>query len=583
MNHEKMTQQIMQLMFKQLKTEELRAKLFVIFMTLLSIGTSFMYFFVHFSVDGNLKLLRHLSNLSEDQIKYQNALVSNAVLARNILMAFIALTTFVFVMFYYRFFRSNMKQLGVLKALGFTDQVICRQFLYFTSMLSLTGGVIGLIGGFFVSDTLMNAGRESYMITEQVKGISLSSVLIGIGLPLFVFNIATYITYAMIRGKEVAGLIIENNDSAKKSRWLMAVNHLSEKLPKKNRLPMRLALRKPISVLLIIISVMSFSVMFILAYSLNLSSTKVVDSQLVGHHYLYETQFDQIQTMKADDPAALYYLSAETFLQKGQDKVTRTITGIEAPTEAPTAIFELLNKEGNVIRPPVQNEMIIGVELQELHGFKTGDIVKTDVDGCEQEYVISAIAENATMNQVYVSRDTLCRQMQLSTDSYNGAFSMNDLHKGTLTITDAKKRDALKRSTVSNKTSAVINQVMGCFIGCILLFLALYLNFSSSTREMLILHLMGYQIKEIKAMLLDLYRPILCLSFIVTLIPSVLLVKHILKSLSVQIGDYMPFQTNVFVIVGIFLLLNLIYFLVQATFHLGIRRIIRKEDISWFV
>lgn len=59
--------------------------------------------------------------------------------------------------------------------------------------------------------------------------------------------------------------------------------------------------------------------------------------------------------------------------------------------------------------------------------------------------------------------------------------------------------------------------------------------------------------------------------------------KLILKSLSVQIGDYMPFQTNLFVITGIFIFLNVIYFFVQYTFNVGIVRVIKKENIDDYI
>lgn len=150
---------------------------------------------------------------------------------------------------------------------------------------------------------------------------------------------------------------------------------------------------------------------------------------------------------------------------------------------------------------------------------------------------ISGIAFNAKAGCVYVSMDELSEVLSLSAGSYTG----------------------------------------------ILLFLALLLNFQDSTQDILILHLMEYEVKSIRKMMIDIYRPILWLSFLLTLLPVVQIVKAILKSLSQQIDDYMPFQTNVLVIAGVFILLNAIYFLVQGTFNLGIGQIIKKENISDYV
>lgn len=184
------------------------------------------------------------------------------------------------------------------------------------------------------------------------------------------------------------------------------------------------------------------------------------------------------------------------------------------------------------------------------------------------------------MNCIYVSKNELEEMLAMPEDSYNGVLSMENSFDGGKVTTNEQKLDALRRGAVSNQNSALINQFIGCVVGCFLLFLALLLNFQDSTRDMLILHLLGYQKKSIRKLLVDIYRPIVLLSFFVMLWPAVQIVRLILKSLSKQIGDYMPFQTNVFVIAGIFILLNILYFFVQAVFNIGIGRVIAKEKIA---
>lgn len=109
-------------------------------------------------------------------------------------------------------------------------------------------------------------------------------------------------------------------------------------------------------------------------------------------------------------------------------------------------------------------------------------------------------------------------------------------------ITHENKMDILERGMVSNRVSAVINKMM------------------------------GYRKKEIGRLLIDIYKPILFAAFIITLLPAVQLTKYILRSLSIQIGDYMMFQTNIFVIGGILILLYTIYFIVYSSFQIGIAK-----------
>jgi putative ABC transport system permease protein len=213
-----------------------------------------------------------------------------------------------------------------------------------------------------------------------------------------------------------------------------------------------------------------------------------------------------------------------------------------------------------------------------LYGFKTGDALVLTIN--DQDYIVNVhIAANATSNCVYLAKDTLIKILNLPESSYNGVLSMEPLGNGGTVTTQSQKLEELDRASVSNRSSAVINQVIGCTVGCILLYLALLLNFQDSTRDILILHLMGFKAKDIKRMLINIYKPILWVSFFITLWPGILLAQTIQKSLSIQTGDYMPFQINILIIGVVFILLNVIYFMVQATFNSGIRRVIKKEEI----
>jgi len=189
------------------------------------------------------------------------------------------------------------------------------------------------------------------------------------------------------------------------------------------------------------------------------------------------------------------------------------------------------------------------------------------------------IAANAKSASIYIDANELTEILEVQAGTYNGILSMAEMADGAA-ITKAQRIDNLNRSAVSNSISAIINQVTGGIVGAILIFLALYVNFQDNTRDMLILYIMGYQIKNIRNLLIDVYRPIVWMAFLLTIGPSILLAGSIQKSLSISTNDYMPFRTNIIVVLMIFVLLNIIYWLVQVMFGLGIRRTIVREEIS---
>lgn len=569
----------MNLAYKQLLKEVLKNKIFISLMFLLCLFTSFMYFFVHFSIDGNLSSLNKLSSLSSKELLYRNALLSNTTLASNILLGFIALTGFVFGMFFYGFFKKNSKVLGTLKTLGFKDQSLRLFFVKFCAMLTLLGGILGLSLSYFAADVLIRANSHSYELSVLTKALSFKSVLIGTLLPITVFCLITFLTYTLLKGQEISLLLSPTYHLTSNTVWLRVANGITQLVPTKDKFSIRLALRKPITLLLIFIAVTSFSIMFLLAYSLNLSSQTVYHSQTKGHYYLYDTHFLTSQLIDTLPSDTMPYISAQGALELGSGSLNQQVIGFEQNSE----VFELIDSKGNTIPLPNESEIVISPALQDLYGLNVGDKIPLTIGERRATFTISHIAFNATFNSVYLSVSDLTQLLELSPHTYTGAWSMkNQFSVGTV-ITQAEKQETLERNFVSNRISALINQIMGCVIGCILLFLALLLNFQDSTRDILILHLLGYKIPTIRKMLIDLYKPIVWSFFIITLWPALVIVKTILRSLSLQIGDYIPFQTNIFVLIIIILLLNGLYLLVQLTFNLGVRGVIKKDSLYEYI
>lgn len=567
----------MKLIKKQLQKELFKNKIFLILMMLLAIFTSYMYFFVRFSTDANLKMLNVQSFLNDNEKLYEAALQSNVSLAYSFLIGSLAMTSFVYGMFFYRFFKKKGRDLGCLKALGFSDHTLRLCFARFSFFLTLIGSIIGLILGFFTSNILLDAGKRSYEITRQVKGINFSTGIIGLFLPALLFSVVTALCYAVISKQENALLLVPQTDHVKSSRLLGIADRLSKLFPAKKQLSLRLSFRKPIALLLVFTAVMCFSVMFILAYSLNLSSHFIYISQTDGWHYQYDVQFTGIHSLPTLASDKVPYLTTLGKISTPHLSLDQQIISFDGDHK----FYELLSKDHEPITYPQKGEIVISPALHELYDLNIGDQITISVKNKSELFTISNIAFNAELNSVYVSNDDLQQLLQLSKDSFNGIWSMSPIfpEENANLISLSERLEDLDRHFVSNRSSAVINQVIGALIGCILLFLALLVHFQDSTRDMLILDLMGYRPPAIRKMLINIYGPVLMIFYTLSLMPSICLVKFILRSLSLQIGDYMPFYTNCWVLLGIFALLYLIYFVTQWIFSLNIKKLVHSDNL----
>jgi len=569
----------MSLMHKQLLRQVLRNKIFLVLLLLLTILTSLSFFFVRFSIDGNMAVLRTLPSMTENQRLYQNALGSNTSLAYTFLASLTGLTAFVFVMFFYRFFRSNRKQVGCLKALGFRDSSLRSFFVVFTAILALAGALFGLVGGYFLSSVLINANTQTYNVSGLIKSIAPSSLAVGLGLASAVFCIVAFLCYGFVRGKEAGALIAGNSNTQNYGIVLRAANAVSGIIPVKNKFSVRVALRKPVAVLLVFIAVMAFSVCMIMGRSLNISSQKVFDSQTIGHNYKYELRYDYVRFNTGIDEGALPYLEMPGIVSFGSQELDQKVIAIYNED----AMLTLQEGDGQPVALPHSGGVVIGPGLVETYRLRVGDTILISMDGNTVQLKVMAVAFNAKSGSIYMNAEEMAAALGMPPGSHNGDLRntlSGALPDGVAITTHEQRIEELNRNAVSNNVSAVINQATGALVGCILLFLALYVNLQDNTRDMLILHLMGYRVNAIRKMLVNVYLPIVWVSFLITLAPSIWLAQSIQRSLSITTNDYMPFGTSVWVILLIFILLNMIYILVQSVFSLGIKRIIKKEDIT---
>lgn len=534
----------MGLIYKQLFKQVIKDKIFLSMLLLLTILTSLSYFFVMGSIDGNIKILKKAQYLSASRQRYKNALNSNKVLAYIFWLSLVSLSIVVLVMFFYRFFRANKKQIGCIKTLGFKNSSLQFFFIAFTAVLSGLGAILGLFGGYALSGILISANAKTYEVTGLTKSIRGFSLVMGLVVSTVIFCIAALLCYGFVRNQEAGSLLAGNNIQNRVPVTLKIADKISRIVPVKKRLSLRIALRKPLAVLLLLVSVMSFNVCMILGQSLNISSAKIFHAQTTGHNYEYQIQYQEYKTADIFNDVMTYIDSTSTITINNYE-IERTVSGLYDINE----LYELKNRNNELLTTPNAGYVYINPELSEIYGVKIGD------------------------------GEQLTEILGITAGSYNGAFSADKLGGGTAASKE-QRMEELNRNAVSNKTSAVINQVTGILVGIILIFIALHISLQDNTHDILILSMLGHHTKYIRKLLIDVYLPLLWVVFVITLAPSMILARAIQNALSVSTNDYMPFGINPPAIIIAFGLMNLIYYGVQAAFSLRIKKIIKKGEIT---
>jgi putative ABC transport system permease protein len=582
----------MKYIYKQLWKSLLSTKINIIILFLLSLLTSFMYFFIQVSIDGNIRILiskqsNHIL-LTNNEKELFTSLESNQVLAICFLIILSLITAFIFSIFYKKYMNLHMKEFGCYVALGYSELQIIILLVTIGIAFTCFTYVVGLLFGWIGSAIMLNLYATTYPVDFLTKGISLRNCITGFN---FIVLLPAFMEVLVLKGiikPDIATMLNgeDINGSGKKleSKLLCFI-------PKGYRSSIRTALRKPFNIFLVFLSVALFSVLFILSISLNLSSKYIYNMQTAGRTYQYDVAFADYQAGDKKNYQAVdkknidstVYLTSSAVISFQGKKLEQKVISFDLNND----YMQLFTKKRQQISSIRDNQIVINTALSELFGIQKKDDVILSIGNKSISFEVAEIAENADLNTIYCLNSDLEKMLELSPGAYNGMFT-NDISglsvdSGYTVISAEERLIQLDNNNVSNRISAIICQVLGCIIGCLLIYLTILLNFQEHTRNILILDMLGYPAKKINKMFISVYHPIMNIAFLLFLIPSIKICESIQKNLSIETNDYFPFRTNIPSVFGIWVLLNVIYLFIRFRFNKKIWYIQCNEEVAKYM
>lgn len=534
----------------------------------------FHVFFVQCSIDKNLSVLKKKSSLNASEEEFLVGLNSNTVLAISFLVCLVVVTGFIFYMFYKKNFELSRKNIGCYRVLGFTNGQITRIHMEITFVIGIVFTLLGLLAGYYFSYILLDNYNVSYHIDSAVRGISFSSFFIGVFVTSVVISLSAFIASKSYSREETAALINGQSKEMENNIVNRAAEKVSKLIVTKYSFSSRLALRKPFNLLLVLISVYVFLVLIVISVSLNLSSGRIYKSLTDGRNYGYEIRFQENRVGDSNESAEYFLNETVKVFSRNNEIGEHELTAIDNDG----SLFRLVNNNKQIHLS--ENEIAVNQRISQVYHVNAGDTITLQTDDGIYQFVVNAVVDNGTMENVYVNRFIWNNLKGNEEGTYSGVWSNeldNQWSDGKVTSYKEYLK-ALDDDNVSNRMSAVINQVLGCVFGILLIFLVLLLNFQDNTQNFIYLRKMGYLRKEIKAMLVNIYFPILLIAFAISIIPSIFTSKAILRQLSLQTGDFMPFISSIIVFVYALAVLIVLYFLVLKLFDIKLKSMLKKID-----
>lgn len=532
-------------------------------MWLITCISSFMFFFVQISIDANGK-----DAFIGNQTELLVALNSNTILARTFLISFMFVLAFLYYMFFHKFIKNEARAFGCFISLGIESKTLKNIYLSIVGVTVITATIVGNVLGYVFSDILLNNYAITYGAVNLKKGLSFSHALMGYLFPLITVLLVAFLNVRSFFEKDVISLL---NYKEKRNRMTIKVsNYISKLFHGDFAFAMRIALRKPFYVLMVIGAIWIFGVLFLFSISLNLSSKTAQSHLLTGRNYEFEIKFDHMKNLSGIDSGEVVYAieTDATLVYKGEE-ISQICYGIETQNN----LFQLFDKDNSMIEPK-EGQVIISPRIHQIFGINPGDKIEVNIQGTVWQFQVQSVGINAENNGIYLSKTELAKMLSLSEDVYNIIYSnmLLDGGNGIVTSKDMLKEN-IDRENVSNRVSALICQILAVIVGGLLLFSAVFMNFEENHNNILRLHILGYRSKEINSMIVSIYEPIIMIGFLIGIYPTILISKKISISLSLQTGDYIPFYTNIWIVVVNFLFVFLLYRMIKSSFERKIKKI----------
>ena len=189
---------------------------------------------------------------------------------------------------------------------------------------------------------------------------------------------------------------------------------------------MRIALRKPLSVLLLFVSVMAFNVCMFLGQSLNISSAKIFHMQTAGHNYEYQIQYQEYKTADIFSDAMMYIDSTATITINNYE-LKHTVSGLYDIN----ALYELKNRNSELLTTPNAGYVYINPELSEIYGELAPvayiRMLRIGCDAYRDGYYEENFAAVSKLDAYKITREDFLEKLKLDCDAMGAGRNLGEL------------------------------------------------------------------------------------------------------------------------------------------------------------
>lgn len=421
-----------------------------------------------------------------------------------------------------RMVEEQRTQIGVLKALGFSEGKIMGKYLFYSGSAAISGTLIGYVLGIHFFPLVI---ITAYGIVYKMGGIyyvsDLPLALVSLTVAVLCSVGTTWLSCHKELKEVAADLMRPKAPKAGKRVFLEHVPFIWKRLKFLQKVSVRNIVRYKKRFFMMVIGISGCTALLVMGFGVRDSVVAVADQQyeeiqlydigvtLKAGKMPGEADLKSLDSALEKENAAGMYAMEKT-IDLVTDKGNKSIhmVAVENPDEVGDFI-SLHTKKQEPIAYPKEGEAVLSKKVAETYAVKKGDtILLRDSDNNEMHLKVTGICENHIYNYVYIAPESYEKQIGdvVFKNVYVRLPDASDIHEVSAVL---MKADGVTAVTVNSDMLSRISQMMSCmnYIVIIIIicagalaFIVLYnlnnINITERVREIATIKVLGFYPKE---------------------------------------------------------------------------------------
>ena len=507
-----------------------------------------------------------------------------------------------------RMVEEQRTQIGVLKALGYSEARIMGKYLFYAGSAAGIGSVIGfLIGSTIFPTVIWNAYKIMYHMGDYELMFDPGLAVASLAVALLCSVGVTWLTCRYELMSTAANLIRPKSPKSGRRVWLEHIPLLWNHMSFLAKVSVRNVFRYKQRFFMMVIGIGGCTALLVTGYGIKDTIADIADMQ-----YEEVQLYDMSATLKEGYPDAdtadfseltgVLSESSEDWMPfceismdlTGRSSVKTANVVIPQDTGAAQEYIRLRTEEGEDIPWPGEEEAVISAKLARKCGIRVGDTVtlRTE-DGEKLKVKVTALSRNYIYNYVYISPETW--KLDNGSDpvyksiyihASEGAQENRELSEKLLAC------DVVSAVAVNADMLSQINKMMGSLDAVVLLvilcagalaFIVIYnltnINITERIREIATIKVLGFRPKETAAYVFRENVVLTALGTIVGLGAGICLHRFVIANIDVDMVTFQP-RVLPFSFVKSILLTFVFMVIVDVVMYLKLERINMAESLK---